>query len=282
MEGEMLGSVTKRALLLVGTWDPFMKQHQQLIRQAADYAEQNDKQCVTVIVHPNPSAFIHDPPKWVTYDDLAVRIELLQKYGSSASLLLKFNQNDLSAASDEFFELMALHLRVSDLWLGADQALGTGHRGSSRYLDDAAKSRNVQLKRLPPNRLKAFSAKARHLISVGEFAAAAEVVGRPPVWKIPSSGRLATSWPEGPCVIQEFCLDTEKAYGAVAKAHLEASGSLETSISCNGFASKCMAFIAGKCDSLTHEDYGAQMIGLKSGTVHKAAKRESSFRSELF
>jgi len=248
MHLSLLTPVPRPALLLVGTWDPFIDLHRHLLQRASTYAAEQGMHCTTIIVDPNPSAFLHAPPRWVTYDDLLFRIEMLKKYGSSSCAVLRFTAGDLNLAADDFFDLLDASLPVAELWLGAEQSLGSGHRGSAPYVESAAGSRGIKVSRLNRNGSKKIAAQARHLISSGRFAAATAIVGRPPVWQLQISSELQTSWPEGRCAFVRFSIDSEELCGPEVIARLTATCTNLTSVICAERPSQYIAFTRGNCD----------------------------------
>lgn len=246
LHGRINGSA---AVAVVGTWDPLMSMHQQLLTYLAEYSRRISLSSLVVLLHPPPPSFIPESPaEWPVYDDPKTRISLIKACGISATLLVHFQKADLDAPLTEFLDLIRPHARLDELWLGDNQTLGRGPEASNEALSELSHHRKFVLQRLPPVGDPYQVADARDLIKRGHLASLVRLVGRPAVWQRPSRGKIRLPWPPGAYL--GFRTDGPGAApkGSPLNIHLVAEGDGIVSADWPSKDIKWLAFTAGPSD----------------------------------
>jgi len=100
--------------------------------------------------------------------------------------------------------------------------LGSGPGGSTQTIAALCAKRKITLKRLPTSRESRMSGEARSLLSNGRLREAIQLVGRPPVWSRPRSGKLRLAWRVGDYLAVPLPEPTAQPSGAPLHVHLEA------------------------------------------------------------
>jgi FAD synthase len=197
MKATLYGRADGPAAAVVGTWDPFVPAHRQLLEQLSEYTEPRSLISLVIILHPHPVSFIHGSREWPTYDDVSARLAFFRSCGIDASLIIRFTKADLDLGAKEFLHLVRLHAKLSELWLGPRQSLGVGSAGDNTTIAALAKRSHIHLKRLPESRGRTRSHLARQLLVRGRLQRAITITGHAPIWRRPTTGKLRLPWPSG-------------------------------------------------------------------------------------
>ena len=197
MRASLRGRVARPAIAVVGVWDPLLPDHRALLARLAWEAHARSLGSLAVLLDPPPRRYLDGPWEWPVYDDVETRVRLMLGCGLDAVCCLRFARADIHAAAADLLALLRDRVPLAELWLGAGQALGTGPAGSERAIAALAAESGVGLVRLPPTSLKPLGRQVRQLLVAGRIAEATRVVGRPPVRRQPTSGRLRLAWRPG-------------------------------------------------------------------------------------
>lgn len=197
MKAELYGTCSNPAVVVIGSWDPFISAHRQLMDQLSQYARSCSLTSAAMLLHPNPSSFLHGFKAWPVYDDILARVTRIRSCSVDAVLVIRFTKRDVDRGAIELFDLIDLHLKINELWLGPSQSLGPGPGGSSATIELLAGQRNIHLERLTQSDTIKDSYHARQSLVDGCLQKAIQIAGHPPVWKRPKSGRIQFPWPAG-------------------------------------------------------------------------------------
>lgn len=197
MQMRIFGCIANEACVVIGNWDPFTTEHRDLLRSLTAHCSTANLSSVVVLIDPNPSAYIQGTSNWMIFEPWPVRLRHLRGAGVDAVAYLRFDEADLSAGAEQFFDLAAMHFSLREVWLGAKQSLGSGPQGSQAAISELARHRSFCLRRLPPSESAAASHRLRSEIANGRLASAIDIVGRPPLWRSNSRASADTPWPAG-------------------------------------------------------------------------------------
>ncbi|GAB3230292.1 bifunctional riboflavin kinase/FAD synthetase [Glycomyces halotolerans] len=166
----------------IGVFDGVHRGHAALVRTAVKAADERDARCVAITFDPHPTAVVapHAVPAQLT--SLDRRIELLGAAGADAVCVLPFTK-ELSQLSPERF--------VEDVLVGSLHAVGVvvgenfrfGHKAAGDVAQLAELGRRhgfeVLAQGLSADDEVYSSTRVRGLLTDGEVAEAAEILGRP-------------------------------------------------------------------------------------------------------
>jgi FAD synthase len=195
MRAELIGRVNGPSVVVVGSWDPFVPEHQELIEQLASDAREKGLASVVVLLDPNPPVFVWGRHDWPVYDELQTRIQLVFGCGVDGLLLVHMMKADTDAGAEEFLAILHSHLTLAELRLGIYQTLGIGPRGATAAINELAEQQHLRIIRMLPRRLPTED--VRKLLAVGLLKDAIRIVGRPPVRRRPNSRLLRLAWAPG-------------------------------------------------------------------------------------
>jgi riboflavin kinase/FMN adenylyltransferase len=111
------------------------------------------------------------------------KLDLLEELGLDFVVTLPFTRDVAQTTAREFVHSLLERLRMRELWVGPDFALGKGRQGDSGYLQTLAEELGFQLRIMQPltDAGKAVSSTSiRALIREGCVSAAAQLLGRHP------------------------------------------------------------------------------------------------------
>ena len=218
---QVQGRVTQPVVAVVGVWDPFLVDHQDLFAQLCAHARQHALSASVVVIDPDPVALLHGAAQVPVYDDLATRIALMRDCQLDAILRLRFAKQDLMAGAADFFAALQGTVQMQELWLGARQTLGSGASGSFQAIQECAAEHHTAIQRLPDVSLKAAVRTIRALLASGRVAEAAALVGRPPVRTRPRGNTLRFAWRAGAYQVAPLAAPTAHRPGVPFTLQLE-------------------------------------------------------------
>ncbi len=166
----------------LGTFDGVHVGHQQIIRQAAAYAEKAGGQSVVFTFGNHPLSIIAPdrcPPLLATP---AHKAELIAALGADVLLSVPFDRALLELSPDAFIALLADNLRPAFIVVGPNYSFG--HRGAGTPAMLAAAGRRLGFAVVVPQAVEVggvpvSSTLIRQLVLAGDVAGAAPLLGRP-------------------------------------------------------------------------------------------------------
>ena len=196
MRATLHGHVSGPAVAVIGVWDPMLPAHTTLFEELRCYARERGLTALAVAIDPDPVRYLSGESELPVYDDAATRIRRILACGIDAVLRVRFCERDIDRGAADLLRVADPFIRIAELWLGARQTLGRMEAGNFATVDRLAAERQMRVLRLPERRLETRD--VRRLLQSGRLAEAAGLVGRPPVWSRPRSGRLRLAWCPGP------------------------------------------------------------------------------------
>ncbi len=199
MKATLYGEVNKPVLAFVGSWDPILPEHMQLVNRMVEDAETKGLASLLVILDPAPAAFLmkENPEEWVVYNEPEVRIHNLLNEGLDAVLWIHFRKEYLAYGSAEMFETICNHVNLAEFWFGAKQTFGRGPGGAQPITIRLARERGVRLYRLAELGLLERGGHIRKYLADGSPAVATLHAQYPPIRQRPSCRKLYLPWTPG-------------------------------------------------------------------------------------
>jgi riboflavin kinase/FMN adenylyltransferase len=170
-------------VLTIGAFDGVHLGHQALIRAVVDRARATDRLAGVLTFYPHPVAVLAPDrvPAYLT--TLGEKMAILAELGVDVAILLAFNRRVAETPARDFVSTMVRELRLSELWVGSDFALGRHREGDVRTLRamGAELGFDVQVfDPIPAGDETISSSRIRSLLGEGKVRRAAAMLGRYP------------------------------------------------------------------------------------------------------
>jgi riboflavin kinase/FMN adenylyltransferase len=176
-------NVQQDTVLTIGAFDGVHRGHQALIRMVVDRARATGCLAALVTFHPHPAAVLA-PQRALRYlTTPGAKIALLEKLGVDLVVLLPFDRQVASTPARDFVHAVARHLRLRELWIGADFALGRNREGDAAHLRELGRELGFELHLIEPvdgGEGIISSSRIRALLREGRVEQVARMLGRYP------------------------------------------------------------------------------------------------------
>ncbi len=168
-------------VLTIGAFDGIHRGHRQLIHTIVERARAAGRLAGVITFHPHPVAVLA-PDRAPTYlTTPGEKVALLEGLGIEVVALLPFSPEMADLPARNFMELVTRHLRMRELWVGADFALGRDREGDVAALRQLGPDLGYELHVVEPVELDegvVSSSRIRSLVRDGHVEEAARLLGR--------------------------------------------------------------------------------------------------------
>ncbi|WP_434212148.1 bifunctional riboflavin kinase/FAD synthetase [[Pseudomonas] boreopolis] len=171
------------SVVCIGAFDGLHLGHRALVRHAAARARQRGVPAVALSFEPLPREFFAkgEPPPRLTL--ARAKIEGLRRFGADAVGLIRFDGR-LSAMSAEDFvrQVLAKRLQAQEVWIGPEFRFGHKRGGDIELLRRMGGALGFEAGEIEPvhqHGERVSATRIRELLVAGEFAHAADLLGRP-------------------------------------------------------------------------------------------------------
>jgi riboflavin kinase/FMN adenylyltransferase len=176
-------NLNRDTIITIGAFDGVHRGHQHLIRQLVEAAQQTDRLAGLITFYPHPSAVLspHDPIRYLSTP--GEKAALLEKLGLDILVILPFDQEMAQTSAQDFMAQVRRHLRMAELWVGSDFALGHAREGNVETLRTIGQELGFLLRIIEPLTWQGqiiSSTRIRSLVLKGEVLQAARLLGRYP------------------------------------------------------------------------------------------------------
>ena len=168
--------------LTIGTFDGVHRGHQRLITRMVESAHRHHRLSAVLTFHPHPRAVIAPgapaPPYLTTTEE---RAAILESLGVDLLLFLPFTLELANMPAEDFVQMLYTRLRLGELWVGPDFALGHGRQGDVPFLRALGERLGYSLHVVEPmveDGEIISSTRIRLLLQEGRVAEAARLLGR--------------------------------------------------------------------------------------------------------
>lgn len=173
----------KDTVLTIGAFDGVHRGHQKLVGQLLQKARQTHRLAGLITFHPHPSAVLapRNPTRYITTP--GEKVALLERLELDIVAILPFNREMAQTLARHFIEMVSRQLRMRELWVGEDFALGRGREGTPEVLRALGQEMGFSVEIIPPLIWKGesiSSTRIRSLLFRGQVREAAELLGRYP------------------------------------------------------------------------------------------------------
>jgi riboflavin kinase/FMN adenylyltransferase len=208
-------------VLTVGAFDGIHLGHQALIRQSIARARDTSRTAGLVTFDPHPAAVLYPERAPQVLSSPQIKLDLLRDVGLDLVVMLPFTARLAATSAQAFVQHLCTRLRMRELCVGPDFALGSDREGNLATLEGLASSLGFTVRQIPHlirDGHRVSSSQIRALLQKGHVAEAARLLGRP----YSLAGRVVTGAQRGrtigfPTVNLEVCKECLiPAYGVYA------------------------------------------------------------------
>lgn len=172
------------SLVTIGVFDGVHIGHQSLIGRLVESARATKRRSVVITFFPHPDKLLDDVGGRYYLTTPTARAALLLGLGADIVITQRFDDELRFLPAERFVDLLVDHLRIRELWVGADFALGFQRQGDIKFLRQQGRRRGfdvtaVDLITSGAGDQLVRSSKVRDHIRRGEMVAAKAMLGRP-------------------------------------------------------------------------------------------------------
>jgi riboflavin kinase / FMN adenylyltransferase len=176
-------SLRQETILTIGAFDGVHRGHQALIDQVVARARATDRLAALLTFHPHPAAVLAPDraPRYLTTP--GEKVALLEGLGLDLVVLLSFTRETAATPARDFMEAVSRHMRLRELWIGADFALGHNREGNVPRLRELGGELGYEVQIVEPVSGEdeiISSSRIRALLRDGQVEGAARLLGRYP------------------------------------------------------------------------------------------------------
>jgi riboflavin kinase/FMN adenylyltransferase len=173
----------QETILTIGAFDGVHRGHQALIGKVVAQARATDRLAAVITFHPHP-AMVLAPERAPCYlTTPGEKLALLEGLGVDLVVLMQFNREVAATPAREFMEAVSSHLRVRELWVGADFALGKNREGDVPRLQEFGRDLGYDVRVFEAvlgGEQTISSSRIRSLLDQGRVQEVAQLLGRYP------------------------------------------------------------------------------------------------------
>jgi riboflavin kinase/FMN adenylyltransferase len=182
--GDLATAVLRQeTILTIGSFDGVHLGHQALIGQVVARAHATDRLAAVVTFHPHPVVVLAPDraPRYLTTP--GEKADLLEGLNVDLLALVPFNRQVAATPARDFLGGVSRHLRMRELWVGSDFALGRNREGDVPRLRDFGRDLGYRVQVIQPVVSSSgngviSSSRIRALLSEGRVEGAARMLGR--------------------------------------------------------------------------------------------------------
>ena len=137
--------LTAPSLVTIGVFDGLHTGHQALIKQLVDKAHVENKLAVVITFFPHPDKVLHQVEDRYYLMTPNQRAEFILKMGVDCVVTHAFDDAIRQMRASEFVDQLVEHLKVSELWVGSDFAMGYKREGNVDFLTAQGKEKGFSV-----------------------------------------------------------------------------------------------------------------------------------------
>jgi len=175
--------LNQETVLTIGAFDGVHRGHQALIGAVIDRARASNRLSGVLTFHPHPAMVLapERAPRYLTTP--GEKAALLERLGLDVLVLHPFNREVASTPAEAFIATISDRLRLRELWVGPDFALGRNREGNIARLGELGQKFGYELHVVQPvlgEEQIVSSSRIRSLLLEGRVVEAADLLGRYP------------------------------------------------------------------------------------------------------
>jgi riboflavin kinase/FMN adenylyltransferase len=168
-------------VLTIGAFDGVHLGHQQLIRSVVESARASNRRATLVTFFPLPSVVLgRAAPFYLTSNE--EKLVQLERLGLDGVVIVEFTPETAQIRAAQFVNLLIENLRMCEMWIGHDFALGYKREGNAEFLRAMGAERGYTVHLFEPVMLDGqpvSSSRIRDALRAGDLRQANACLGRP-------------------------------------------------------------------------------------------------------
>ncbi len=205
MEAKIYGSLTRPAVLIVGTWDPFVENYFLLLEHLNQYCQSAGFDALPILLEPSPQHLLHNAVLPI-YDSPAMRLAQLRSKVKGAVGVFSMAESELGDGVEDFMEVFfKQQVKIAELWLYEGQTMGRGGKSNIAILTETCAEIGIKVKTIPGVlNFKGVAPEAKPLLGSGRVEEATKMVGHVPLWQKgdDANENMPIGWKSG---LYEYC-----------------------------------------------------------------------------
>lgn len=173
--------LSEDSVVTIGSFDGVHRGHQALIKQVRTAAMYAQRAAVVITFFPHPSVVLgRARPFYLTAPE--EKLVQLNQTGVELMIELPFTLETAQVRAADFVDQLLRYLRMRELWIGHDFALGYKREGDAEFLTKLGQTRGFAVHAVDPLTNDGeiiSSSNIRAALRDGEVAHAAKLLGRP-------------------------------------------------------------------------------------------------------
>jgi riboflavin kinase/FMN adenylyltransferase len=173
--------LTEDSVVTIGSFDGVHRGHRALIKQLRAAALNARRAAVVVTFFPHPSVVLgRGQPFYLTAPE--EKLVQLNQTGVDLLIELPFTPETAQVRAAEFIDQLVRHVRMRELWIGHDFALGYKREGNAEFLTHLGQARGFSVHTIDPLTNDGeiiSSSNIRAALRTGDVVHAARLLGRP-------------------------------------------------------------------------------------------------------
>ncbi|MCY3834196.1 MAG: bifunctional riboflavin kinase/FAD synthetase [Chloroflexi bacterium] len=133
------------SILTIGVFDGVHLGHQQLIQRLVTQARASNRRSVALTFYPHPDTVLEQVTKRYYLTTPERRAELLLRHGLDTVITHPFTDETRKQRAAAFIDELVDRLRIRELWVGEDFALGFEREGDIKYLRAQGEKRGFRV-----------------------------------------------------------------------------------------------------------------------------------------
>lgn len=129
------------SLVTIGVFDGLHTGHQTLIQRLVDTAHAEGKNAVVITFFPHPDKVLRDVPTRYYLTTPDQRADHMLSLGVDYVITHPFNTDIRQIRASEFVDQLITHLKLKQLWVGEDFALGYQREGTVEFLAEQGRTK---------------------------------------------------------------------------------------------------------------------------------------------
>ncbi|MBI3942093.1 MAG: bifunctional riboflavin kinase/FAD synthetase [Chloroflexi bacterium] len=173
---------TQDSVVTIGSFDGFHRGHLKLVNKVIERARRTDRQAVMVTLYPHPRKVLTPDKDLPLLNTLEEKLAVLEKSGLDTVIVFAFTPETLRLTAEAFCTLLVTHLRMRELWVGPDFALGYKRQGdipTLQKIGEALEFTVGTVLELELDGTTVRSSRIREALNQGNLTAVTYLLGRP-------------------------------------------------------------------------------------------------------
>jgi len=172
----------KETVLTIGNFDGVHRGHQELIKLVVKRARELGADAAVLTFHPHPLEILKPGTQVKRLNSQEERAELLASLGIDLLVMYPFTRETAQTSARDFVAALKERLRMRELWVGPDFALGRNREGNIEKLRELGRELGFEVRVFPTfvwQGQAIHSTDIREMVSSGRVEEAHELLGRP-------------------------------------------------------------------------------------------------------